>query len=125
MDYEEMKFRELRLASLAEMAGTDPETIRELNPELLRSHTPPEDGFRVKLPAGHAMIFAQAYQERETRAAQFVTHEVKKGETLFAIARRYGQHVRFLMELNGLSSPRIRVGQRLMVIIKGLRGGLR
>ena len=127
MDYEEMEVQgSLRLASLAEMAGTDPETIRELNPELLRSHTPPEDGgFRVKLPAGHAMIFAQAYQERETRAAQLVTHEVKKGETLFAIARRYGQHVRSLMELNGLSSPRIRVGQRLMVIIKGLRGGLR
>jgi hypothetical protein len=127
MDYEEMEVQgSLRLVSLAEMAGTDPETIRELNPELLRSRTPPEEGvFRVKLPAGHATIFAQTYQERETRQAQVVTHEVKKGETLFAIARRYGQHVRALMELNGLANPTVRVGQLLKVIVtEGFRGGM-
>ncbi|MET0224379.1 MAG: LysM peptidoglycan-binding domain-containing protein, partial [Terrimicrobium sp.] len=127
MDYEEMEVQgSLRFASLAEMAGTDPETIRDLNPALLRGQTPPEESaFRVKLPAGHATIFAQSYQERETRQAQFVTHEVKKGETLFAIARRYGQHVRSLMELNGLANPTLRVGQLLKVImIDGLRSGI-
>ena len=125
MDYEEMEIQgSLRLASLAEMAGTDPETIRELNPELLRNQTPPEEsGFRVKLPAGHANTFVQTYQERETRPTQIVTHEVKKGETLIAIARRYGQQVRALMELNGLANPTLRVGQLLKVILtEGLRG---
>jgi membrane-bound lytic murein transglycosylase D len=119
MDYEEMEVQgSLRLVSVAEMSGADPETIRELNPELLRSRTPPEESaFRVKLPAGHAAIFAQSYQERETRPSPFLTHEVKKGETLFAIARRYGQHVRSLMELNGLTNPTLRVGQLLKVII--------
>jgi membrane-bound lytic murein transglycosylase D len=128
MDYEETEVQgSLRLVSLAEMAGTDPETIRELNPELLRSQTPPEESaFRVKLPAGHATIFAQSYQEQETKPAQFLTHEVKKGETLFAIARRYGQHVRSLMQLNGLSNPTLRVGQLLkVIIIDGFRGGIR
>jgi LysM repeat protein len=127
MDYEEMEVQgSVRLASLAEMAGTDPETIRELNPELLRSQTPPEErAFRVRLPTGHATIFAQTYQERETKQAQFLTHEVKKGETLVAIARRYGQHVRSLMELNGLSTPSLRVGQLLKVIvIDRFRGGI-
>jgi hypothetical protein len=127
MDYEEMEVQgSLRLVSLAEMAGTDPETIRELNPELLQSRTPPEDSaFRVKLPAGHTAIFAQSYQERETRPSPFLTHEVKKGETLFAIARRYGQHVRSLMELNGLTNPTLRVGQLLKVIMMdGFRGGI-
>jgi membrane-bound lytic murein transglycosylase D len=125
MDYEEMEVQgSLRFASLAEMAGTDPETIRDLNPALLGAR-PLERGFRVKLPAGHATIFAQSYRERETRQAQFVTHEVKKGETLFAIARRYGQHVRSLMELNGLANPTLRVGQLLKVImIDGLRSGI-
>jgi Transglycosylase SLT domain/LysM domain len=127
MDYEEMEVQgSLRLASLAEKAGTDPETIRELNPELLQSRTPPEDSaFRVKLPAGHAAIFAQSNQEGETRPSPFLTHEVKKGETLFAIARRYGQHVRSLMELNGLTNPTLRVGQLLKVIMMdGFRGGI-
>ncbi|HZD39276.1 MAG TPA: transglycosylase SLT domain-containing protein [Terriglobales bacterium] len=116
MDYEEMEIQgSLRLTSVAEMAGTDPETIRTLNPELLRSRTPPEEGgFRVKLPAGHATLFAQSYQ---TKPIHFITHEVKKGETLFAIARRYGQHVKSLMELNGLTSSTLRVGQLLKVLI--------
>jgi hypothetical protein len=126
MDYEEMEVQgSLRLASLAEMAGTDPETIRALNPELLRSWTPPEEnGFRIKFPAGHATIFAQSYQERKTKPVQFLTHEVQKGETLFAIARRYGQRVKSLMELNGLANPTLRVGQLLKVImLDGFRGG--
>ncbi len=122
MDYEEMEVQgSLRLASLAEMAGTDPETISALNPELLRGWTPPEQsGFRVRLPAGHASLFVQAYQ---AKPAQFVTHEVKKGETLFAIARRYGQRVKALMELNGLTNQTLRVGQLLRVlVIDGFRG---
>jgi hypothetical protein len=126
MDYEEMEIQgSLRLASLAEMAGTDPETIRALNPALLRSSTPPEESaFRVKFPVGHATIFAQSYQERQTKPAQFLTHEVKKGETLFAIARRYGQRVKSLMDLNGLANPTVRVGQLLKVIVlDGFRGG--
>jgi hypothetical protein len=125
MDYEEMEIQgSLRLDSLAEMAGTDPETIRALNPELLRTWTPPEEsGFRLKLPAGHAILFAQNYQERQTKPARLLTHEVKKGETLFAIARRYGQQVKSLMELNGLANPTVRVGQLLKVIlVDGLRG---
>jgi hypothetical protein len=126
MDYEEMEVQgSLRLTSLAEMAGTDPETIRALNPALLRSWTPPEEnGFSVKFPTGHATIFAQSYQERKTKPTQFLTHEVKKGETLFAIARRYGQRVKSLMELNGLANPTLRVGQLLKVImLDGFRGG--
>jgi len=127
LDYEEMEvLGDLRLAALAEMAGADPETIRELNPTLLRSQIPAtEGGFRVKFPTGHAAIFAEAYQKYETRQAQLVTHEVKNGETIFSIARRYGQRVKSLMELNGLANPTLRVGQRLKVIMDGLRGGIR
>ncbi len=43
------------------------------------------------------------------------THLVKSGETLTSIARRYGTTVTQLKRLNGLSSDRIRAGQRLRV----------
>ncbi len=74
----------------------------------------------MKLPAGRGLVFANAYEsakERDKEPTQVVTHEVRRGETLFSIARRYGQQVRALMELNGLSSPRVRIGQLLKVII--------
>src|ERR671918_1500933 len=128
VEYEEVEVHGyLQLATVAEIAGTDGESIKELNPALLRGHTPPgEDSYLVKVPAGHAQVFAQAYQRsRETHSTQMVTHEVQRGETIFSIARRYGQKVRSLMELNGLTDSRLRVGQKLMVILTGLRGTLR
>jgi len=48
-----------------------------------------------------------------------VTHEVKKGETLFSIARRYG------LEVGALMNARLRIGQRLMVFLQEFRGTLR
>jgi membrane-bound lytic murein transglycosylase D len=127
--YDEVEVRgSVRLEALASMAETNLKTIQELNPALLRNVTPPDANFPLKLPIGKAVVFAKAYDhflEKEAAAVRVVTHEVKKGETLSSIARRYGQKVRSLMELNGLSSPRLRIGQQLNVIIEGLRGGLR
>ena len=44
-----------------------------------------------------------------------VYHTVKKGETLSAVARKYGLSVAQLKKLNGLKKDQIRVGQRLRV----------
>ena len=128
LEYEEVEVAgNVQLASLAEMANADPQVIQELNLELIRNRTPPGAvDFRLKIPAGHAPIFLTAYQQnKETEQAELVTHEVQKGETLFSIARRYGQEVRAVMELNGLTSYRLQIGQKLKVIFDGLRGGLR
>ena len=129
LEYEEVELRgSLRLEAIANMAETSLEIVQELNPALLRNSTPPENNFTVKLPAGKGPAFAAAYQrlnEKDAGPIQVVTHKVRRGETLISIARRYGQQVRTLMELNGLSSPRVRIGQQLKVIIEGLRGGLR
>jgi membrane-bound lytic murein transglycosylase D len=128
LEYEEVEVSgNVQLASLAEMANADPQIMQELNLELIRNRTPPGAAdFRVKIPAGHAPIFLAAYQQKqETEHVEMVTHEVKKGETLFSIARRYGQEVRAVMELNGLTNYRLQIGQKLKVIFDGLRGGLR
>lgn len=129
LEYDEVEVRgSLRLETIARMAETELQFIQELNPSLLRNATPPEPNFRVKLPVGKALVFAKAYdqyQEKEAPPAQLLTHEVRRGETLFSIARSYGQKVRALMELNGLTSTNIRIGQKLMVILEGLGGRLR
>jgi soluble lytic murein transglycosylase-like protein len=128
LEYEEVEIAgNLPLASVAEMANADPQALQELNLELIKNRTPPGAvDFRVKIPAGHAAIFFIAYQQKQgTEHVEMVTHEVKKGETLFSIARRYGQEVRAVMELNGLTGYRLRIGQKLKVIFDGLRGGLR
>jgi peptidoglycan lytic transglycosylase D len=117
------------LEVLARMAGTDIASIRELNPALLRNAIPPSaKNFAVKIPAGTGAAFAKAthpQKEKSSESAQVVTHQVKKGETLFSIAKRYGQEVRALMEFNGLTNSHLQIGQTIRILIQGLTGALR
>jgi membrane-bound lytic murein transglycosylase D len=131
LDYEEVELKApLKLADLATLAETDVSTIRELNPALLRPSTPPgESNFRANLPVGKALVFLAKANEKlldgDTGPTQIVTHEVKKGETLFSIAHHYGLEVRALMAFNGLTTPRIRIGQTLRILLQSIRGTLR
>lgn len=127
LDYEEVVLPvSMKLETLAELSESDAAALRELNPGLLRNITPlGEPSFRVNLPVGKAAVFlAKAndkLQENNLETARVVTHEVRKGETLLSIARRYGQEVRALMELNGLTTARLRIGQKLRVLLDGIR----
>lgn len=113
--------RPMRLEQIAKLARTTVKVLKELNPALLRNITPPnKDGFSLRLPAGSVNTFAQDYGLLpESAKPKVITHKVKKGETLLAIAKHYGQRVTQLMDLNGLRSRQIRVGQDLIVILDG------
>jgi membrane-bound lytic murein transglycosylase D len=119
----------LKFDAAAEMAEADAAIIKELNPALLRNLTPPgARGYRLRVPVGKGLVFAKAgeYQRsKETEPVRLVTHEVKRGDTLASIAARYGQAVSSLMELNGLTSARLQIGQKIRVILDGIRGSLR
>ena len=119
----------LKLDAAAEMSEADLAMIKELNPALLRNVTPPgARGYRLRVPVGKGTVFAKAgdYQRsKEIEPLRVVTHEVKRGDTLFSIAARYGQAVSALMELNGLTTARLQIGQKLRIFIDGIRGSLR
>ena len=131
LDYEEVELRApLKLADLATLAETDVATIRDLNPALLRPSTPPGDSnFRANLPVGKTLVFLAKANEKlldgDTEPKEIVTHEVKKGETLFSIARHYGLEVHALMAFNGLTTSQIRIGQTLRILLEGIRGTFR
>jgi membrane-bound lytic murein transglycosylase D len=113
--------------TLAEMTNTTAKVLQDLNPELLTTQLPPGDKpFRLKVPTGQAILLAAALNERkESAPVQMITHKVEKGETLFSIARYYGQTVKALMELNGLATPKLKIGQQLKIFIEGVRGVIR
>jgi membrane-bound lytic murein transglycosylase D len=107
---------------VARAAGVDKRDLMELNPELRRAVTPPRP-FTLKLPKGSAETFAQAWPALESKArANFAGHVVRRGDTLGAIAMKFGTQVEGIMQLNGLSSARrLRVGQELLIPVP--RGG--
>lgn len=54
-------------------------------------------------------------EEREPSKTDNVTHEVKKGETIFAIAKLYQVSIDDIMTANGLANQDIKIGQVLLI----------
>lgn len=127
LDYEEVELPwSMTLGMLADWADSDSAKLRDLNPALLRNTTPPgERGFRINLPVGKADVYLanadEKLRDKKFDPVQVLTHQVRKGETLVSIARRYGQQVRALMEFNGLTHARLRIGQKITILLSGIR----
>lgn len=130
LEFDEVQAEELlKIDALAKMAQSDKATIKQLNPALLRSMTPPgEKGYSIRVPVGKSDVFAKANDDLKAKPrdlGSLVTHVVKRGDTLSSIARIYGQAVSTLMRINGLATPRIRIGQKIKVIFDGIRATMR
>lgn len=105
------------LSTIARLAGTSETTIKALNPALTRNSLPPStSAYLVRIPTGTYDRFVREYEKLPEDLRKPATeHVIRSGETLSGIAQRYGTSVSKLMSQNGLSSTRIRVGQRLAV----------
>jgi membrane-bound lytic murein transglycosylase D len=109
------------LMVVARAAEVPLETIRALNPALLRGQTPPgERNFPVRVPRGRADDFNENYFEippDDRRVEPEVAfHVVQRGETLRAIAAEYDVDLQDLIEENDLRNPdRLQPGQRLAI----------
>jgi membrane-bound lytic murein transglycosylase D len=104
-------------------AGVEESAIRALNPHYLRGFTPVGEARPVRVPAGTADRFEMAYaQVPPSERISFVEHAVARGETLGAIAGRYGIRLADLQAANGNLDPRrLQVGQRLVIPVAGVR----
>jgi membrane-bound lytic murein transglycosylase D len=76
---------------IARLADTSIAALRDLNPNLLRLITPPGEVYPVRVPTGTAERVAEAYAALPTEARHAIAvYHVRAGETVTAIARRYG-----------------------------------
>jgi membrane-bound lytic murein transglycosylase D len=106
------------LLKVARAAGLSYQTVKSLNPELLRWCTPPTVGaYRIRLPASVKDRFLATYNhESFPRKVQFLTYKVRRGETLSRIARHYGIKVDPMSDLNGVSAKKpLRRGIRVLL----------
>jgi membrane-bound lytic murein transglycosylase D len=104
--YERVKVPELTgLSLVAKACEASLEEIKDLNPELRRGVTPPnENDYEIKIPFGRKDLFEVTFQILQAfEKFEFKTHLVKKGETLKGIAKLYRVDLEPLLELNHLS----------------------
>jgi len=111
------------LQALATAAGTDVETIRQLNPALRRFCTPPT-GWDVRIPAGRKEQFAANFAKLgAAERLSFAQHKIERGESLPRIAKAYGVTEAAILRTNGLTSyKQVRVGRVVMIPLQGTRG---
>ena len=108
----------LKLASLAERLKLDSEILADYNPEL-RYKSSPENDYALKVPVGtgeQALEAVDALSRYVPPEATYVTHYVRRGETVSGIATRYRTSVSSIAQANRLGrNYLIRPGQRLRV----------
>jgi membrane-bound lytic murein transglycosylase D len=93
----------LDLRLVAETLDVDVDTLRSLNPELLRLVTPNDPRFVLQIPAGKAEEFEKGMAEISPEHwLNWRRHRLEEGETLATIARKYRVTLASLAEANGL-----------------------
>jgi peptidoglycan lytic transglycosylase D len=119
------------LRRVAPRAGIALDTLRALNPVLVRAITPPGDAWQLKVPAGTraevmSALTPPAKPRPAAKAARGATlrpaasrgdvHVVQPKDTLRSIAKQYGVSVNDVLRWNRLEEQgRIRPGDRLRV----------
>ena len=110
------------LNAIGRAAGVSGLEIKELNPELLQSSTPPVEicgpnGYCVKVPQGTAQKFYERYARLTPEEKRpWMIHTVERGESIRSIAHTYGLTPEQLADYNNMSSSeRVKRGKRLRV----------
>lgn len=103
------------LLQIASASGLSYQTVKSLNPEILRWCTPPSSGkYRIKLPMLAKDRFLETYNHTSyPRKVQFLSYLTRSGDSLTRVAQKFGIRVDPMADLNGIS-PR-------MVLRKGTR----
>jgi membrane-bound lytic murein transglycosylase D len=108
------------LAAIARASGSPLDSIRDLNPQILRGVTPPGSRFVARVPVGHAAGFDSAFAALDASARTAYSRvETKKAQTFATVAANHGMSARQLKWYNpkvtALKSGRLRTGQVLLV----------
>ena len=108
----------LDLEIIAGCVHSTVDSIRDINPALLRWCTPPTTSrYLLKLPSGTRATFLQNYAKiPQEKKRSWVRYQVKYGETLSLIANRYGTDIKAIMQANQLkSSVNLITGQYIII----------
>src|ERR1700681_3495760 len=109
--------RAIDLRLVAETIDVDVDTLRTLNPSLLRLATPDDPAFELHLPLGSAPKFsAEIADIPPDKWVSWRRHRVAAGETLTAIAKKYRVTPKAIADANNLeSTTALNAGEKLII----------
>jgi LysM repeat protein len=112
---------ETPLAELAVIADISRESLRRLNPHLIREVAPAD--YHIWVPAGHGAVVQERYLASDfRRRGGFAEYRVRPGDSLWRLAERSGLSAAEIRRSNAdVDFERLRVGQRIRLAPDGAR----
>jgi membrane-bound lytic murein transglycosylase D len=109
--------RAIDLRLVAETIDVDMETLRALNPALLRLATPDDPSFELHLPQGTAQRFsAEIADIPPDKWVSWRRHRVETGETLASVSKKYRVTSAAIADANNLErSAPLSAGEKLII----------
>src|SRR5580693_9133163 len=109
--------RAIDLRLVAETIDVDVETLRSLNPALLRLATPEDPSFELHLPQGTAERFsAEIADIPPDKWVSWRRHRVEAGETLTSIGKKYHVTGAAIADANNLErNAALEAGEKLII----------
>lgn len=113
----EVKFRnQIDLRKLSFLLNMSLERLRNLNPGFNRWATEPNGRSKVLIPKNLSESLKKAIANSSANLLlEWRHYQVKKGDSIWNISRKYGTTVALIKKINNLTSDNIRVRQELLV----------
>ncbi len=106
---------QIDLARVADLAQIPREELRALNPKFNRWATAPDGPHHLLVPAPAKERFERVLATLPPERLRPLHHRVRRGDTLFAIARQHGISLDALRAVNRVRGSRIHPGQELLI----------
>ena len=107
---------QMDLAQVARIANVDLDEIKLLNAGFSQAKTAPQGPHRILVPADKAALFnSSANLTSNRKNSTYQRHIIVSGDTLSAIAKRFGTTVSTIKAANQMNSTRLQIGQTLLV----------
>ena len=118
--------KNVSLEILSECAKLDIGKLQNYNPELKQGTVPPlkeKESYQFRLPLDASLKFDSLLAEVEVKVIEdvvFLEHKVRRGESLWLIARKYNVRIQDIVSINKLARAKyIRPGQILQIPADG------
>jgi len=112
---------QIDLNRVANLAKTNVDTVRKLNPGFRRWATIPNAQYALLIPKQNANFLAKNIDQTKEHQVTWLHHHVKRGESLSILAKTYHTTIATLQRANNIKGNMIHVGQELL-IPKSFRG---
>ncbi|WP_102798704.1 lytic transglycosylase [Bowmanella denitrificans] len=107
---------QIDLALAADMAGLSVEELHALNPGYNRWATDPKGPHTLLLPIDKVDSFMIALNDLdESKRLNWVRHQVKSGDSLLKLAKKYHTSVDVIQQVNEVDGNMIRAGDHLLI----------